>query len=202
MRCPNLSETAIPAYGLVPFLMGLVAACATSGPPKFWRDSQNRLVVAGPLLGPADTLETLVPQLCTALREMPGVAAGNRRGGQEYCGVIYQRPGDERLYASHPSTLGPPLDAPGGRKQCFVPDAVSDPDAPGSLIYADYHSHPSITRFSPEDLQARRQRFYFRVMFNPICEVYVYDFQARTVFQLMDGKFVPIKHVADDLRGE
>ena len=79
---------------------------------------------------------------------------------------------------------------------------MSDPGAPDSRIYADCHSHPSITRFSPEDLQARRQRFYFRMMFNPICEVYVYDFQARTVLQLTDGKLVPIKHVADDLRGE
>jgi hypothetical protein len=181
---------------------GLVIACASGAPPKFWYDSKNRLVVAGPLLGPADNLETLAPQLCEVLRELPGATAGNRRGGQEYCGAIYRRPGDERFYASHPSSAGPPLDAPGGRKQCFVPDVVSDPDAPGASIYADYHGHPSITRFSPEDLQARRQRFYFRVMFNPICEVYLYDFQARTVFQLKDGDFVPIKRVADDSRGE
>lgn len=193
---------AIPARAWIPALLGLASACATSGPPKFWRDAQNRLMVEGPLLGPVDTLETLGLQLCGALHERPGVSAGNRRGGQEYCGVIYQHPGDERFYASHPSTLGPPLEAPGGRKQCYVPDAVSDPSTPDSRIYADYHSDPSITRFSPEDLQARRQRFYFRVMFNPICEVYVYDFQARTVLQLTDGKLVPIKHVADDLRGE
>jgi hypothetical protein len=182
--------------------MGLAGACATSGPPRFWLDSQNRLIVAGPLSGPADNLETLGPQLCEALRELPGVAAGNRRGGQEYCGAIYQRPGDARFYASHPSSLGPHLEAPGGRKQCIVPEAVSDPASPDATIYADYHSHPSITRFSPEDLQARRQRFYFRVMFNPLCEVYLYDFQARTAFQLKDGEFVPIKHVADDVRGE
>jgi hypothetical protein len=39
-------------------------------------------------------------------------------------------------------------------------------------------------------------------MFNPICKVYLYDFQARTVLQLQDGKFSPIKQVTDDLRGE
>jgi hypothetical protein len=202
MRCAKKRETATPASSLIPMLLGLVSACATGGPPTFWHDAQNRLVVAGPLIGPAAALEVLVPQLCEVLRERPGATAGNRRGGQEYCGLIYQRPGDARFYASHPSSLGPPLEAAGGRKQCFVPDAVSDPAAPDATIYADYHSHPSITRFSPEDLQARRQRFYFRVMFNPICEVYLYDFQARTAFQLKDGKLEPIKHVADDVRGE
>ena len=105
---------AIPARAWLPALLGLASACTTSGPPKFWRDAQNRLVVEGPLLGPVDTLETLGLQLCGALHERPGVAAGNRRGGQEYCGVIYQHLRDERFYASHPSTLGPPLEAPGG----------------------------------------------------------------------------------------
>ncbi|MFL5348909.1 MAG: hypothetical protein ACJ8AT_29270 [Hyalangium sp.] len=143
-----------------------------------------------------------MPELCKVIREKPGAMAGNRRGGQEYCGLIYQRPGDARFYASYPSPLGPPLEASGGRKKCFIPDAVSDPAAPDATIYADYHGHPAITRFSPEDLQAQRQHFYFRVMFNPICEVYLYDFQDRTVFQLKDGKFEPIKHVADDIRGE
>jgi hypothetical protein len=202
MRPPSEYRFARQARSFSLILMGLCAACATSGPPRFWIDSERRLVVAGPLLGPIDNLETLGPRLCAVLRELPGAMAGNRRGGQEYCGVVYQRPGDERFYASYPSSLGPPIDAPGGRKQCFVPDAVSDPGAPDAIIYADYHGHPSITHFSPEDLQARRQRFYFRVMFNPICEVYLYDFQARTVFQLTGGKFEPIKQVADDLRGE
>jgi proteasome lid subunit RPN8/RPN11 len=97
---------------------------------------------------------------------MPGATAGHRTGGQEYCGVIYQR-------------------AEGG-----------------GYFHADYHSHPALTTFSPEDLQARRQRFYFRVMFNPSCAVYLYDFQARTVYQLDGGRFVPLKRVTDDLRGE
>ena len=39
-------------------------------------------------------------------------------------------------------------------------------------------------------------------MFNPICEIFLYDFPARTVFQLQDGKFVPTKQVTDDFRGE
>ncbi|WP_309890888.1 hypothetical protein [Archangium sp.] len=154
------------------------------------------------MLGPADNVETLAPQICEKVRGLPGAKAGHQRGGQEYCGAIYQRPGDARFFASHPSTLGPAVDLPGGRKACFPPDAVSDPETPEGKIYADYHNHPAISRFSPEDLQAHRQRFYFRVMFNPICEVYLYDFQDRTVFQLHDGKFAPIKQVTDDLRGE
>lgn len=202
MNSSKPGDHTIPAWSLIPLVTGLLSACATSGPPRFWRDSQNRLVVAGPLLGPSATLEGLLPELCLVLREMPGATAGNRREGQEYCGVVYQRPGDDRFYASQPSSLGPALDAAGGRKLCFIPDAVSDSAAPDTVIHADYHSHPSITRFSPEDLQARRQRFYFRVMFNPICEVYLYDFQARTVLQLKDGKFESLKHVADDMRGE
>ena len=40
------------------------------------------------------------------------------------------------------------------------------------------------------------------MMFNPACEVYLYDFQERTVLQLKDGQFVPIKRITDDLRGE
>ena len=202
MRYVRELSSSIPPFRLSSMWIGLVLACATSESPKFWHDSANRLVVAGPLLGPIDNLETLGPLLCEELRKMPGATAGNRRGGQEYCGVIYQRPGSDRFYASHPSSLGPALEAAGGRKQCFIPDVVSDPGAPSSVIYADYHNHPSSTRFSPEDLQARRQRFYFRVMLNPLCEMYLYDFQARTVFQLKDGKFAAIKHVTDDVRGE
>lgn len=183
-------------------VLGSSLGCATSGQPRFWLEPNGRITVAGPMLGPADNLETLAPQLCEKVREMPGATAGHQRGGQEYCGAIYQRPGDTRFFASYPSSLGPPVDLPGGRKACFPPSAVSDPEAPGGQIYADYHSHPATSRFSPEDLQARRQRFYFRVMFNPTCEVYLYDFQARTVFQLQAGKFAPIKQVADDVRGE
>ncbi|MFP2927585.1 hypothetical protein ACLESO_20795 [Pyxidicoccus sp. 3LG] len=154
------------------------------------------------MLGPAADLESLAPQLCTRIRELPGATAGNRVGGQEYCGAIYQRPGNDGFYASHPSTFSPAVDLPGGRKACFPPDAVSDSASGEVRIHADYHSHPAITRFSPEDLQARRQRFYFRVMFNPICEVYLYDFQNRTVYQLTQGEFTPLKKVADDFLGE
>jgi hypothetical protein len=39
-------------------------------------------------------------------------------------------------------------------------------------------------------------------MFNPICEVYLYDFQDRTVYRLVDGEFRPAKKVTDDVRGE
>jgi hypothetical protein len=183
-------------------VVGSPLGCATSGQPNFWRDSEGRIIVKGPMVGPAADLETLAPQLCEKVRVLPGARAGHQRGGQEYCGAIYQRPGDTLFFASYPSSLGPPVDLPGGRKACTPPDSISDPEAPGGKIYADYHSHPAISRFSPEDLQARRQRFYFRVMFNPICEVYLYDFQARTVFQLKDGKFVPIKQETDDIRGE
>ncbi|WP_244239122.1 hypothetical protein [Corallococcus carmarthensis] len=77
-----------------------------------------------------------------------------------------------------------------------------DPDAQTVNIYADYHSHPAITGFSPEDLQARTQRYDFRLMFNPVCEVRLYDFQERTVFFLEDGQFVPVKRITDDLRGQ
>ncbi|HYO58097.1 hypothetical protein [Archangium sp.] len=184
------------------FAAGNILGCATGGQPKFWRDPDGRIIVVGPMLGPVDNLETLAPLLCEKVRDLPGATAGHQRGGQEYCGAIYQRPGDTRFFASHPSSLGPPVDLSGGRKACFPPDAVSDPEAPEGKIHADYHSHPAVSRFSPEDLQAHRQRFYFRVMFNRICEVYLYDFQARTVFQLQDGKFAPIKQVTDDIRGE
>lgn len=181
---------------------GSILGCATGAQPKFWRDPDGNIIVMGPMLGPADNLETLAPQLCEKVRELPGAKAGHQRGGQEYCGAIYQRPGDTRFFASYPSSLGPPLDLPGGRKACIVPNKVSDSEVLGGQIYADYHSHPSVSRFSPEDLQARRQRFYFRVMFNRICEVYLYDFQERTVFQLQDGRFAPIKQVTDDIRGQ
>ncbi|PTL85578.1 hypothetical protein DAT35_02355 [Vitiosangium sp. GDMCC 1.1324] len=182
--------------------LGSTLGCATGGPPKFWRKPDGRIVVTGPMLGPADNLEALAPRLCEKVRDMPGAKAGHQRGGQEYCGAIYRRRGDPRFFASYPSSLGPALDLPGGRKACYPPDEVNDPEASEVEIYADYHSHPAASRFSPEDLQARRQRFYFRVMFNTICEVYLYDFQARTVFQLRDGKFAPIKQVTDDFRGE
>ena len=178
------------------------SSCAGGERATFWRDSRQRLIVAGPMLGPAADLETLTPQLCARIRELPGATAGNRVGGQEYCGAIYQRPGNTHFFASYPSTLSPPVELPGGRKACFPPEAVSDAEAGEVRIHADYHSHPAITRFSPEDLQARRQRFYFRAMFNPLCEVYLYDFQNRTVYQLTHGEFTPLKKVADDFLGE
>jgi hypothetical protein len=180
----------------------IAGGCASGGQPRFWIDSQRHLVVAGPMVGPFDTLMDLAPKLCETVRQMPGATAGNQRGGQEYCGAIYQRNFESPFYASYPSSLGPPVDLPGGKKACRPPDMVSDPDAKNIHIYADYHSHPSVTEFSDVDLQARKQQFYFRVMFNPICEVYLYDFQARTVFQLRDGRFVETKHIVDDFRGE
>lgn len=183
--------------------IALVAAgCASGGPQRFWRDPQRGIVVAGPMLGPADTLMELAPQLCATISRMPGATAGHRRGGQEYCGAIYQRNNEAPFYASYPSTLGPALELEGAKKACYPPHAVDDPRAQSIQIYADYHSHPAITQFSPFDLQGKRQIYYFRVMFNPICEVYLYDFQARTVLQLRDGKFVRIKQVTDDIRGE
>ncbi len=192
-----------PVNPLLPLalVVGLLG-CASAGPPRFWRDSNGRIVVTGPMLGPAENLETLGSQLCEKVHEMPGATAGHTRGGQEYCGAIYQRADDTGYFASYPSTFSPPLDLPGGRKGCFPPSAVSDAGTRETTIHADYHSHPAISKFSPEDLQLRRQRFYFRLMFNTICEVYLYDFQARTVLQLQSGKFIPVKHVTDDLRGE
>jgi len=182
--------------------LGSVQGCSSNRQSQFWRDADNRIIVRGPLLGPADSLEILAPRLCEKVRDLPGAQAGHQRGGQEYCGAIYQRPGTHHFFASYPSSLGPPLDLPGGRKACYPPHAVSDSEALENKIYADYHSHPAITGFSPEDLQAKRQRFYFRVMFNKECEVYLYDLQDRTISQLQDGKFTPIQRLTDDLRGE
>jgi hypothetical protein len=147
-------------------------------------------------------LTPLAPRLCEAIRELPGATAGNRREGQEDCGLIYQRNFEAAFFASHPASISSPRLLPGGRKSCSLPGAVSDPEAERVNIYADSHSHPSITQFSNEDLQADRQRYYFRVMFNPICEVYLYDFQERTVYKLMDGEFRPTRKVTDDVRGE
>jgi hypothetical protein len=183
-------------------LLGSTWGCVSNERPKFWRDPDGHITVTGPMVGPADSLEALAPQLCEQIRSMPGATAGHQRGGQEYCGAVYQRPGDTRFFASHPSSIGHPLDLPGGRKACLPPSSVLDPEATSVSIHSDYHSHPAITKFSPEDLQARRQRFYFRVMFNPICEVYLYDFQARTVYHLQGNQFVFIKQVTDDIRGE
>lgn len=180
----------------------MAEGCASGGTPRFWRDPQRGIVVAGPMLGPAQTLKELAPQLCATIGKLPGATARHTRGGQEYCGAIYQRNSEKPFYASYPSTLGPPLDLAGAKKACYPPHAVDDPSARSIQIYADYHSHPAITRFSPFDLQSKRQLYYFRVMFNPICEVYLYDFQARTVLQLRDGEFIPIKQVTDDERGE
>lgn len=181
------------------YMSGMMG-CATSGTPKFWREPDGGVIVAGPMLGPTDKLEALAPQLCERIRDMPGATAGHQRGGQEYCGAIYQRVGDAHFFASYPSSLGPPLELPGGRKACYPPSAVSDTQK--GIIYADYHSHPAASRFSPEDLQARRQRFYFRVMFNTNCEVYLYDFQERTVSQLLNGEFTAIKKITNDFLGE
>lgn len=103
--------------------------CASTGPPRFWRDSNGRIVVTGPMLGPVANLETLGSQLCEKIHEMPGATAGHTRGGQEYCGAIYQRPGGTAYFASYPSTFSPPLDLPGGRKGCFPPSTVSDAEA-------------------------------------------------------------------------
>ncbi|WP_223638540.1 DUF4329 domain-containing protein [Corallococcus sp. EGB] len=180
----------------------MLLGCAGGGPSRFWIDEERRLVVAGPMVGPFDSLMTLAPELCKAVRQMPGATAGNSREGQEYCGVIYPRNFESPFYASYPSTLGHPLPLPGGRKSCKPPERVADPDARTINIYADYHSHPAITGFSPEELQARTQRYYFRLMFNPACEVRLYDFQERTVFLLEDGQFIPVKRVTDDLRGQ
>ncbi len=183
-------------------LVLILGGCASSGELRFWRDPRGHIVVAGPMLGPFDSVSALAPRLCASIREMPGATAGNRREGQEYCGLIYQRNFEAAFFASYPSSISSPKQLPGGRKSCSVPGAVSDPEANSINIYADYHSHPSITFFSNEDLQASRQRFYFRVMFNPICEVYLYDFQDRTVYRLVDGEFRPAKKVTDDVRGE
>lgn len=180
----------------------VLGGCASSGSPRFWRDPKGHIVVTGPMLGPFDSLTALAPRLCEAIRELPGATAGNRREGQEYCGLIYQRNFEAPFFASHPSSISSPTQLPGGRKSCSVPGAVSDPEASNISIHADFHSHPSITKFSNEDLQAARQRYYFRVMFNPICEVYLYDFQARTVYSLAEGEFRPIRKVTDDIRGE
>ncbi|WP_342377884.1 hypothetical protein NVS55_01130 [Myxococcus stipitatus] len=181
----------------------LLGGCAGGGAPTtFWRDDQGRIVVAGPMLGPHDSLTTLAPALCEAIRQRPGATAGNRREGQEYCGLIYQRNHEPAFFASHPASISSPRLLPGGRKSCSLPSVVSDPEAQDVRIHADYHSHPSITTFSNEDLQAARQRYYFRVMFNPICEVYLYDFQERTVYELKDGAFKPSRRITDDRRGE
>lgn len=173
-----------PRLLLMVLTLGVALGCASGQPSQAWREPDGRIIVKGPMLGPAQDLETLAPQLCERVRDMPGAQSGHQRGGQEYCGAIYQRPGSTQFFASYPSSFGPALDFPGGRKACFPPAAVHDPEVPGGTIYADYHSHPSASRFSPEDLQARRQRFYFRVMFNSRCEVYLYDFQEREVSQL------------------
>ncbi|RKG62238.1 hypothetical protein D7X30_02660 [Corallococcus sp. AB011P] len=195
---PAALRAAISGWVLLALLLG----CAGGGSARFWFDTERRLVVAGPMVGPFDSLMALAPELCKVVRQMPGATAGNTREGQEYCGVIYQRNFESSFYASHPSTLSHPLPLPGGRKSCKPPERVEDPDARTINIYADYHSHPAITGFSPEDLQARTQRYYFRLMFNPVCEVRLYDFQERTVFLLEAGQFVPVKRITDDLRGQ
>ncbi|QQR44983.1 hypothetical protein JKA73_02215 [Myxococcus xanthus] len=184
---------------LVAFLQ---SGCVGTVAQKYWRAAGGHIVVAGPMLGPFDNLSALAPRLCDAIRVMPGATVGNRREGQEYCGLVYQRNFEAAFFASYPSSISSPVQLPGGRKSCSVPSAVSDPDAYNISIYADFHSHPSVTPFSNEDLQAQRQRYYFRVMFNPLCEVYLYDFQERTVYRLMDGEFHPTKRVTDDIRGE
>jgi hypothetical protein len=186
-------------------LLCVVAASCMSVAPRFWRDRNRGIVVQGPMLDSENELSELSKlsvALCQAVILLPGATAGNKRGGQEYCGLIYQRNGERAYLASYPSTIGPQLEMPDGRKGCTPPDAVEDSKASSVSIYADYHSHPSITRFSPEDLQARRQRYYFRMMFNPRCEVYLYDFQERTVSELRDGEFVFVKRINDDERGE
>ncbi|RYZ45298.1 MAG: hypothetical protein EOO72_04435 [Myxococcaceae bacterium] len=190
------------AWAFAPVIVLLLTGCAVGSPARFWLNAQRRLVVAGPMVGPFDSLMTLAPELCTVVKQMPGATAGNTREGQEYCGVIYQRNFESAFYASHPSTLSHPLPMAGRRKSCKPPEFVSDPDAQTINIYADYHSHPAITGFSPEDLQLRTQRYYFRMMFNPVCEIRLYDFQGRTVFILEGGQFVPVKRITDDLRGE
>lgn len=154
------------------------------------------------MFGPQERLSDLAVSLCQAVIDLPGATGGNRRGGQEYCGLIYQRNGASAFFASYPSTIGPPLEMPDGRKGCTPPSRVDDPSASSINIYADYHSHPAVTRFSPEDLSASRQRYYFRLMFNPRCEVYLYDFHERTVSLLKGSEFVFVKTVTDAARGE
>lgn len=187
---------------LVLLVSALIGGCGGSSASRFWRDATGQIVVAGPMLGPHDNLTALAPRLCEAVRQLPGAAAGNRREGQEYCGLIYQRDTEPMFFASQPSSISSPRQLPGGRKSCSVPSTVSDPEARSIRIFADYHSHPAITTFSNEDLQATRQRFYFRIMFNPICEVYLYDFQERTVYELQDGEFKATRKITDDRRGE
>lgn len=77
-----------------------------------------------------------------------------------------------------------------------------DTTAREGKIYADYHSHPAVSTFSPEDLKTNRQRFYFRMMFNTACEIYLYDFQARMVSRLQEGVFIPFEQVSDQVHGE
>lgn len=200
--CGMKPHPRLPATLFMTTAVAVGLGCAAEGQKRFWRDREGRVIVEGPMLGPAESLESLAPKLCAEVRALPGATAGHRRGGQEYCGAIYQRPGDNRFFASYPSYLGPPLELPQGRKSCYPPSEVHDAVVPRTSIFADYHSHPSATTFSPDDLKTSRQRFYFRVMFNSICEVFLYDFQGRAISRLQEGRFMPIGSASDEVVGE
>ncbi|WXH28587.1 hypothetical protein WA016_02532 [Myxococcus stipitatus] len=153
------------------------------------------------MLGPFERLSDLGPELCASVRELPGAVAGHDRAGQEYCGLIYQRNFEAAFFATFPANESPAMPLPSRKKSCYPVEVVNDPDARSIYVYADYHSHPGITMFSEDDLKLKNQPFYFRVQFNPRCEIYLYELQTRTVFQLQGKEFVPIKKVTYDHLG-
>ncbi|WP_342378563.1 hypothetical protein NVS55_04155 [Myxococcus stipitatus] len=179
-------------------LLGMLVGGCSGGNRHFWRDNRNRLIVAGPMIGPYDSLTDLSPDLCEKVMEFPGARAGHDRPGQEYCGAVYQRNFEAPFYASFPSNSSSPVPIAGRKKNCDPVDGVQDAAATRINIYADYHSPPGKTMFSEDDLKLKNQPYYVRVQFNPYCEVYLYEVQTRTVFQLRDGRFVQVKKVAHD----
>jgi len=53
----------------------ILGGCASSGELRFWRDPRGHIVVAGPMLGPFDSVSALAPRLCASICEMPGATA-------------------------------------------------------------------------------------------------------------------------------
>lgn len=149
--------------------------CASG--PRVPEESANygyrdgRVWVRGPwdAITSSRDVDEVVDQLCPAVKQLPNAQLAHY--GQEYCGAIYSL-GDGTYYASYASPLADPaLAYPEKDKNCKTVRYVDDARGRPSIL-ADFHSHPyKSSSLSPQDKQARWQRWSIRIQFDTSCRI-------------------------------
>ena len=208
----GLAEVSRRCWHIVVFavLVPALLSCTTENPNiRVKRLPNDRLQVAGPLMGPYSSLEELAENACKLVIQQPGAAHG--RYGFEYCGLYYRAEG--AYFHSYLSDIG---DGWGNMKYCEVPQELDDPSHPDAIILGPSHNHPHNPEFSPEDMSARnawqptrlvdtetrkvvdRHLLLFYHGNQGECWAFRYNYATRVISALRNRQWVSIGKVVDD----